>query len=357
MKTIQTDMAGRILVLLAMFVIIITGIKIASVIVVPFLLSLFIAIISSPALFWLKDRGLSSGLATIVVICLIIAGGILILRLIGTSLEQFSDNVAVYREKLNLLSLEIVKYTERYNLDFSIRGLSKYVNPGDVFTLTGTLLNSFGSLLSNIFLILLTVIFMLLEASDFPDKLRRMVRNPEDTVRRFGSIADNVKHYLAIKTLTSVITAALVTLGLMLLNVDFPYLWGFLAFFLNFVPNIGSIIAAVPAILIALIDQGTGTAFWTAFLYLAINNLVGNFLEPKLLGHRLGLSTLVIFISLIFWGWVLGPVGMFLSVPLTMTAKIIVENHPNSNWLAVLMGPPGEDDSVTETADNDKKVV
>ena len=136
--------------------------------------------------------------------------------------------------------------------------------------------------------------------------------------------------------LTSLVTGLLVTLVLWIIEVDFPVLWGLLAFLLNFVPNIGSIIAAVPAVLLALIQLGPGAATAATVAYLAINIIMGNVVEPRFMGRGLGLSTLVVFLSLVVWGSLLGPVGMFLSVPLTMTAKLALEANPATAWIAVV---------------------
>jgi AI-2 transport protein TqsA len=124
---------------------------------------------------------------------------------------------------------------------------------------------------------------------------------------------------------------------LSLIGVDFAPTWGLLAFLLNFIPNIGSIIAAVPAILLALIQLGLPSALLTLLGYLVVNITIGNFLEPRVMGRSLGLSTLVVFLSLLFWGWVLGPIGMVLSVPLTMIAKIALAANEDTRWLAVLL--------------------
>ena len=125
---------------------------------------------------------------------------------------------------------------------------------------------------------------------------------------------------------------------LALIGVDYPVLWGALAFLLNFIPNIGSIIAAVPPVLLALIQLGVAQAALVAGGFLVINMAIGNFLEPRYMGQGLGLSTLVVFLSLVFWGWVLGPVGMLLSVPLTIAVKIALEVRPDTRWMAIMLG-------------------
>ena len=151
-------------------------------------------------------------------------------------------------------------------------------------------------------------------------------------------------------------TGIMVTLWMWILNVDYPLLWGALAFMFNYIPNIGSFLAAIPACLLAYVLHGFGLAAVAVAGFVAINTGMGNLLEPRLMGRRLGLSTLVVFISLVFWGWVLGPVGMVLSVPLTMILRIAFESRTETRWLAVLLGPevaPAERAEETNAADED----
>ena len=158
----------------------------------------------------------------------------------------------------------------------------------------------------------------------------------------FTRFANNMNRYVAIKTSMSLLTGALVTIALWLLDIDFPVLWGLLAFLLNFIPTIGSIFAAIPPLLLALIQHSPSAAGAVALVFFFINMIVGNVLEPRYMGKGLDLSTLVVFLSLIFWGWILGTVGMFLSVPLTMTGKIAMEANPRTLWLARLLGQGGD---------------
>ncbi len=138
--------------------------------------------------------------------------------------------------------------------------------------------------------------------------------------------------------MVSLATGLLAGFMLWALDVDYFVLWGVVAFMLNYIPNIGSIIAAVPPVLLALITQGPLVAGIIAGGYLVINTVMGNIVEPKFMGKGLGLSTLVVFLSLIFWGWLMGTVGMLLSVPLTMIVKIALETSQEGRWLATLLG-------------------
>jgi predicted PurR-regulated permease PerM len=144
---------------------------------------------------------------------------------------------------------------------------------------------------------------------------------------------------MVIKTGISLVTGGMAALWLTILGVDYALLWGLLTFALNYVPNIGSIIAAIPPVLLAIVQLGIGKAIAAGAGYAVINVLMGNFVEPRFMGRGLGLSPLIVFLSLLFWGWVLGPVGMLLAVPLTMTAKIALDSREETRWIAVLLGP------------------
>ncbi|MBF8249226.1 MAG: hypothetical protein HW374_2026, partial [Bacteroidetes bacterium] len=240
-----------------------------------------------------------------------------------------------------------------------IRGMDKillgYVNPAAVMSLTAHMLAELGLALSNIVLILLTVAFILLEASSFPVKLRAVLGHSQRTFPQFTRFVGDIERYMVIKTLISLATGILIGVWLFILGVDLPVLWGFLAFLLNYVPNVGSTVAAVPAVLLALIQLGMGHAALAAAGYMAVNFILDNVIETRLMGRRLGLSTLVVFLSLIFWGSLLGPVGMVLCIPLTMTLKFACQNNKSTRWIAVLLGPevPAENISAVSKTGTD----
>jgi predicted PurR-regulated permease PerM len=203
-----------------------------------------------------------------------------------------------------------------------------------------------GSALSNILLILLTVTFILLEASSFPIKLRSVLGDPQRAFPQFTKFVNDIKRYMVIKTIISLIAGGIIGLWLFILGVDFPVLWGFLAFLLHFVPNLGLIMAAIPAVLLALIQLGLGPAALAAAGYLVVGFTLGNVVEPRLMGRKLGLSTLVVFLSLVFWGSLLGPIGMILCVPFTMTLKFAFESSKSTLWIAILLGSEKTTESI-----------
>ena len=328
-----------LLVSLAAFVVIVAGMKASAPLLVPFLLALFIAVIIASPYSWLQARGLPAILALLVVLGLFVGVVFLIGALIGTSVDDFSRNFPEYQVRLKENTDSLIAWLDDKGLHISGDAVSAYMDPAKAMKLVANIISSLGGALTNGFLILITVIFLMLEAASFPGKWRTARNNPEDSLAQFYATIHNINQYMGIKTLTSLATGIAIAAWLTILGVDYPLLWGLLAFLLNFVPNIGSIIAAVPAVLLALVQLGPVSALLTAMGFLAVNITIGTFLEPRVMGKGLGLSTLVVFLSLIFWGWVLGPVGMLLSVPLTIAIKIALGSNDNTRWMAIMLGP------------------
>ena len=335
--------SATFLVTAAAFVILVAGLREAQSLLVPFLLSAFIAIIAMPPLVFLQHRGLPKGLALTLVIGGVVGIGMLMGALVGSAVDDFSAQLPTYQAKLEAQTVHFLNWLAGMGIEVSREIITNLLDPAKAMKMAAQGLNTLGGLLTNALLILLTVIFILLEASSFPTKLYLIFDNPEQSFSQLKRFTDNIKRYMAIKTGTSLLTGIVVAIWLWLIGVDYPVLWGTLAFLLNYVPNIGSIIAAIPALLLALVQLGPGAALWSGLGFLVVNNLVGNVIEPRFMGRGLGLSTLVVFISLVFWGWVLGPVGMFLSVPLTMTLKIALDSSEETRWIAVLLGPEADE--------------
>jgi predicted PurR-regulated permease PerM len=334
---IQTREA-RFLLTAAAIVVIVAGLRAASPILVRFLLSLFIAVISAPVLFWLKRKGCPTGLALVLVILVILSSGMLLVAVVGTSLNDFSSALPAYQTRLLQQAGALFTWLEGKGIEVPHRVLLQYFDPGAAMRLAASILTSLSGVLTNAFFILLTVVFILLEASSFPEKLRSILEDPENSFIHLNKFVETVKRYIAIKTLVSLLTGVFITVWLQILGVDFALLWGLLAFMLNYVPTLGSFIAAIPAVLLTLVQLGVGPALLAGLGYLVVNLVMGNVLEPGLMGRRLGLSTLIVFLSLVFWGWVLGPIGMLLSVPLTMTLKIALESREETRKISFLLG-------------------
>jgi len=328
---------SRFLLTAAAFVIVVAGMREAEPILVPLVIAGFLAIISTSPVFWLRGKGIPAPAALFLVILGVLSLGFGFILVIGTSLEDFSIAIPRYQTRFTQAMSPLLEWIQGMGVQLNEELLLKSIDPGASMRLVGRMLSGLGGILTNSFLIMLTVIFILLEASSFQQKVRAAFGDPKGTLAQFSKITDAVNNYLAIKTLVSLGTGIIVATWVAILGIDFPVIWGLLAFLLNFIPNLGSIIAAVPPVLLGFIQFGIGRALLVALGYGVVNVLFANVVEPKLMGRKLGLSTLVVFLSLVFWGWVWGPVGMLLSVPMTMVVKIALESSPSTNWLSILL--------------------
>lgn len=339
--TEQSDAAReiRFFVIVAALVIIVRGINQAQSVLASFLVAVFLAVIGTPPVLWLERKRIPSVVAVLLVVTGMVAILAIVGVVVGASVNSFYAELPVYQTRLQEQVLAFQTFWEAKGILGTDKVLLGYVNPGAVMSMTARLFAGLGSTLSNIVLILITVVFILIEASSFPVKLRAVLGNSQQAFPQFTRFVADIERYMIIKTAISLTAGILIGIWLSILGVDFPVLWGFLAFLLHYVPNVGFLIAAIPAVLLTLIQLGIGSALFAAAGYLVINFVLGNMVEPMLMGRRLGLSTLVVFLSLIFWGSLLGPVGMVLCIPLTMTLKFACENNKSTQWIAVLLGP------------------
>jgi predicted PurR-regulated permease PerM len=328
----------RILVSVAAFVIIIAGINLAQSVVVLFLVSVFLALLGTPPVLWLKEKRIPSGIAVLIVMTVMIIILILIGAQIGTSVSSFSNELPLLQSRIREQVLELSLLLTSKGIVVTNKFLLEYINPEAIMRLTANLLSGLGSVLSDLVLILLTVTFILLEVSSFPIKLRTVLGDPKQVFPQFTKFAVDMKRYMVIKTIINLIAGILIAVWMYILGVQFPILWGFLAFLLHYIPNIGAVIAAIPAELLTLVQLGMGSVLLVAAGYIIVGFIIGNVIEPRLMGRKLGLSTLVVFLSLIFWSSLLGLIGAILCIPLTMTLKFAFESSESTLWIAVLLG-------------------
>ncbi|WP_447928554.1 AI-2E family transporter [Vreelandella sp. EE27] len=326
---------------IAALVVIVAGMKLGADLLVPLLLAIFIAVVCTSPVHWLHRHGVSMRMAAFITILVLVAFLLLIGVLVVNSFSTFVEA---------LPDIEARLYEHYWNLLNSLAAKGFAVDPdqlSDAFAMddegswVAMLVSEVGAIVMQGSIISLLVVFMLFETLNFRSKVARALENPAPSLKRFSEFSLTLKRYLAVKTVISLATGVLVWLSCLMIGVEFPLLWGVLAFGLNFIPNIGSALAAVPPVLLLLVDQDGGvlSALLLASAYLVINFVLGNLIEPRVMGQALGLSTFVAFLSLVVWGWVFGPAGMLLSVVLTMTLKIALDSHPQTRWMAHLLGP------------------
>ena len=323
---------------MAAFIVVVAGMRAAESLLVPFLLSLFIAVIVTPLLSWLKSRGLPSAVAIILIMVLIVTFGAVIGAIVGSSISDFRGELPQYQERLLLFSDGLQQHLAAMGVQIEVSQLREVFNPSRALTMAGNTLASFGNLMTDSVLILLTVMFILSEEMNFAEKFRYAFDEGGKTMEALERFTKSINKYMALKTLISLATGFTAMIAMMIVGVDYPVLWGLLAFLLNFIPTLGSLLAAIPPVILALVQLGVGDAIVVAVIYMSINTVIGSIVEPRFMGQGLNLSALVVFLSLVFWGWVLGSVGMLLSVPLTMTVKIALESFEDTQWIGVMLG-------------------
>ena len=327
---------GRWLLIGASAVVLLAGLKAAQSLLIPFLLALFLAIICAPVVSWLARHRVPVGAAVLMVMLVLLALFSGFGAVVGGSVNEFATFASQYQGRFDELVATLSAWLEAHKIDTGSLDAVSMLQPGRLMNLLGGALRSLAAVLSNLFLILLTMIFLLLEAASLPAKMQAIGGGRFD-LEQLRKIVTQVQRYLAIKTATSLVTGVLIGVWTAVVGLEFAVVWGLLAFLLNYIPNLGSIVAAVPAVFLALVQEGVAYAALVAIGYVLVNVGIGNFAEPYLMGRIAGLSTLVVFLSLVFWGWMWGSIGMLLSVPLTMILKILFENTDDLRWVAILL--------------------
>jgi predicted PurR-regulated permease PerM len=332
----------RALLVFAALVVAVAGLQAARAIVVPVLLALFLAALVFPIERALMRRGMPRWAAVLVVVLGAVGVLAILSGIVGRSIADFRANLPAYETALRARIGEVVTllddWAEKVGVELPERDIKKAVDPALLMKWLRASAAAGGNLLSASLFVAVTLAFMLAEASTLPARLRQLASTGDDPLRDGRGLMDAMQGYLKVKTLVSLITGVLVAVAVWACGVDFPILWGLVAFGLNYVPNIGSILAAIPAVLLAYLQYGPGRMGVLALCYFAVNIVMWSVIEPRMMGRKLGLSTLVVFLSLVFWGWVLGPVGMVLSVPLTMALKVALDRSEDLRWVSAFLG-------------------
>ena len=346
----------KVLFSMACLVVIVYGLKMAAAILLPAALALFLTVLSLPVMIWLRRHRVPKFSAIAIPLFMNIAVVVLVIVWASSSVSQLQTRIPDYYDAFLVLQTSWVESIEAGTAivvsDYVSMDL---IDPSVFVGLATDTLGRIAQFLSMTFLVFLIMAFMLNEAMVFPDKFHYLTGNSSPEEDRLAKVVTEVQTYLGIKTVMSIATGVILGSWAYVMELDFPVLLGLIAFLLNYVPTVGSIIAAIPAVLLSgVLYASIPHAFGVMFGYLVVNTLFGNILEPNLMGRRLGLSTLVVILSLLFWGWAWGPLGALLSVPLTVIVKIWLENTTDLRWVAVLLdktAPPLEGATATTAGD------
>ena len=314
-------------------------------VLLPFVIAMLLSNLFIPVVRWMRARRVPIIVALLVV--LVVMSGVLTLLslILFSSAEAFIEELPKYQARfLSMILIGQAKLTE-FAQQFGVEDVprlrfSELIDAGSLTSALTVGLGSFFSVVTYVFLVLLFMLFILAESADIGGRIREAF--PSGQASRVGEIMRNidvqVRQYLLTKTLISLATGTLTTIVLSVLGVDFALIWGFVAFLLNFIPNVGSIIASILPFIASLLQFETfGVPLLVILLLGGVQMLMGNVVEPRVMAVSMNLSALLVLVSLIFWGWLWGPLGMVLAVPLTSTLKIIFENVGELKPIAVLM--------------------
>ena len=323
---------------LAAAVIVIGGMKASADIFAPAFLALVLTVLAHPLRKWL-DRWMPSWAASLVctvaiyllVVALALAVVVSIARfatLLPQYTEQFQDRVDDLTSWLNDAGVSTTQVDD-VESSFDLGQLSGFI---------GDLLSELMGLVSNLFFILALVLFMTMDGGTFPRQLERARAARPLVVDAITEFASGTRRYLAVATVFGLIVAVLDTIALYILDVPAPLLWGLLAFITNYIPNVGFVIGLIPPAILALLEGGPSLMLWVIIVYCVLNVVIQTVIQPKVVGDAVGLSTTLSFVSLIFWAWVVGPLGALLAIPLTLFAKaLLIDIDPSLRWVRPLI--------------------
>src|SRR5215210_4665879 len=344
----------RVMLLLAATVVVLVGMRLAAPILNPILFAVVLSLLFSPIYAWLIRHRIPTPLALIIMLVGLTVLFVGIFLIMGVSIARFSGDIGSYTGKLNEQAGNLQDLAK--SLGLSKVDVKNAVSPSAITGAIGSLLSGVADFLSNLFLILIIVLFLLAEGPAMMNRLHASAGRDRPQVQRLTVFGRNVVRQLGLRAIVNLVTGAGVTILLLVLGVDFPLMWGILAFFLSFIPWIGLPLAVAPAVVLALAEHSIERALLVIAGVIVINILAENALSPMLMGRGLSLSPTILFLGFIFWAWLLGGPGAFLAAPLTIFVVLMLETFPETRWLAGVMGvstpasdPPAPEEEVEST--------
>ena len=321
--------------------------KWTSKLLIPLMIAAMIALLLQPMMQWLERRGLPRVVSLVLVITALMTLLILFGIFVAAEINAFVSHLSEITFRLHEVMERFDTFLTRQGIPVEKEQLRSFFRSDGIINFFKQMLLQLGNQFSNTLLILFTSSFLILDSLNFRARLRFILREKPERERALEEVFDKIHTYFIIMAKVSLITAAGALPLLWFFDIQYALLWAVLTFFLNFIPVIGSIIAAVPPVILGLVEHSWSTALWIALGYLLLNNLIGNILQPAMMGRGLGLSSFTVFWSMVFWGWFFGPTGMILSVPLTMGIQFLLMQYDETRWLGFLLSDYKEKNAVT----------
>ena len=348
----QTPSLGRVLLILAATVVVLAGIRLGAPILNPILFAVVFALLSSPLYSWMRRRGVPTPLALLIMLVGLTVILVGLFGFLSVSIGRFTGRLDSYAAQLDGITSELQTLLDRLGL--STVDLSDVIDSSAIVGALGTVLSGVAGFLSDLFLILMITLFLIGEGPAMMNRLSSSLTQNNPQLAGAIVVGQYVVRQFGLRALINVITGAGVTALLLVLGVDFAVLWGVLTFFLSFVPYIGLVLAAVPAVVLALAEFGLSRALLVIAGIIVIDTLVENVLSPMMMGHGLSLSPTIVFLSFTFWIWLLGAPGAFLAIPITIFVAVMFGTFPETRWLSSLMTTRPATDAATPSVEVDR---
>jgi predicted PurR-regulated permease PerM len=328
---------------LACTVVAVAGMTLVADLLAPVLLALMLTVTASPLSTWLRRHGApawAAGLALVATVYLVLfgLGGAVVL-----SATRLVDLMPQYQDQFAQLRTDAAQTLAGLGIDTQqVQDVAGRIQPSSVAGVVESVLGGLLGVLSNGIFLLAVLLFLCLDAIHFPARLSAAARQRPEVVGALRSFAQGTRRYLVVSTVFGLIVAVIDTVMLWALGVPLPVLWGLLAFITNYIPNVGFIIGLVPPALLGLLEGGPRLMGLVIVLYCLVNFVIQSVIQPKIVGDAVGLSATMSFLSLVFWAWVLGPLGALLAIPLSLLAKgLLVDIDPTTRWIDSLISSGG----------------
>jgi len=328
---------------MAAAVIAVAGMKAVAGLLAPLFLALVLTVTAHPLRRWL-DRWMPSWVASAICIVVVYLGIVLLAAAMLVSIARFADLLPTYADKFQDQLHNATAWLDKMGVSQAdIKKAESSFSLGSLGSFLTGLLGQLLGMVSSLFFILSLILFMTVDASTFPRQLERAREVKPEMVGSLEDFAHQTRRYLGVSTVFGLIVAVLDTIALALLGVPLPVTWGLLAFITNYIPNIGFVIGLIPPAILALLEGGPGMMLAVIAVYCVLNVVIQSVIQPKVVGDTVGLSTTLSFFSLVFWTWVIGPLGAILAIPLTLFAKaLLVDSDPSTRWLRPLIANKDE---------------
>jgi AI-2 transport protein TqsA len=344
----------RVMLFLAATVVVLVGLRLGAPILNPILFAVVLTLLFSPVYSWLLRRGLPTSLALVLMLVILIILFVGLSFILGASIVRFTERVGFYTTQLNGQLDSLDALLERSGLsNVDVRDV---VKPSALTGALSAVLSGISGFLSNLFLVLMIMLFLLGEGPAMMNRLRASTGRDNPQVARLTAVGQSVVLQFGLRAIVNLVTGAGVTILLLVLGVDFALMWGILTFFLSFVPYIGLVLAVTPAVVLALAEFGVSRAVLVIVGVIVINILAENVLSPMMMGRGLNISPTIVFLSFVFWAWLLGGPGAFLALPITLFVAVMFDTFPETRWLAGLIGVSGAQIGAADSAAPDATI-